>query len=216
MEILNGMNKNTNMLLFNDDFDAHRCEELTDKESIFIEIDKITKLSDDEIKKKLRFNFKLRKKDNIFTIKKRKLKYNFKMMDDYMESNQVKEELRSDERYRKCGEMAISIAYSVDENVNIIIGYLNMFNGKIIHSVIERFKDSESYIFDYTRNLVMRKEDYFDITNFKVLNIVKNSDLKKDIELLRGLNIYTKPYLIFRDEMMRDLNKCVKRLKLEE
>ena len=60
---------------------------------------------------------------------------------------------------------------------------------------------------DWTRNIMMPKEDYIELFNFKILSSVDKNDLKNDFDIVRDLEFTTKHYLLFRDEIMRDINK---------
>lgn len=216
-----GINNNTYQILFGDDLENFSPKIDNTKEFIFSLIDSITLLSDKEVKivtRRLK-NLKQRglsKKNRHYIVNKDGLEYKFEILDKFV-SDELKERLRSEKRYGECVSSSIYLAYNNPKNSKILIGRMNLANSSIIHSVFCIKKDdNREYVFDFTRNLVMKKDDYFDLTNFELINEVKSEYLKEDLKKLKNIGMSTKPYLMCRDEIMNDLNKNKKVLKLED
>jgi len=149
------------------------------------------------------------------TYNKSKLKYEYKkediifdfiMISDYFNGDIYKYELLSEERYSKCHTMAIKMA-EYFENSKILTGYITLLDSKIMHSVLEFKMLGEVVIMDWTLNLIMEKQQYLKLTNFKVINIVQSSMIKEDEDLIYNSNITNKIYLLFRDELKRNFDK---------
>jgi hypothetical protein len=113
------------------------------------------------------------------------------------------DELTTDKRYGCCHSKSIILANELGIG-NVVTGTMITESSIIMHSVLE----VANYVFDWTRNLVMAKDDYFKLTDFKVINIIPNKCVKEDLKhLLKDLDIELKAYVIFRDEIVDDYNK---------
>jgi len=152
---------------------------------------------------------------NYITYNKSKLKYEYKkddiifdftMISDYFNGNIYKYELLSEERYNKCHTMAITMA-EYFENSKILTGYVTLLDSKIMHSVLEFNMLGEVVVMDWTLNLIMEKQQYLKLTNFDVINVVESNMIKEDEDLLYNSNITNKVYLLFRDELKKDMDK---------
>lgn len=78
----------------------------------------------------------------------------------------------------------------------------------MLHSIIEYDIDDKTIVLDWTRNLYITKEQYIELTKFVELASFDGKEVIDDIERITGnLNIGVKPYVVFRDELMRDMEK---------
>ena len=94
------------------------------------------------------------------------------------------------------------------EGSKIVTGYTTVGNQKVLHSVIEYEHDGKTMILDWTRNLKITKEQYIELTKFVELSSFEGRKVIDDIEIIFGnLNIGVKPYVVFRDELIRDMQK---------
>ena len=140
-------------------------------------------------------------------------KYTIDTIEYYKISDIVKDdicnELISINRYGKCHKGAIMLL-SLDDS-NILSGYVNS-NGKLyFHSIVE----IGDYIMDYTKNLFIKKEDYFRLTSFKLIQKITREDYFKDMNILSDFTgIDLRIYLAFRDELIKELNN--KKLTLKD
>ena len=102
------------------------------------------------------------------------------------------------------------------DSVFVLTGYVPSIDEELLHSVVEIDILNKKYIIDYTQNIVMKKEDYFEINQFRQISKVSSKTIKEDARIIDELQIPHPYYLIFRDEIMKDLNKNKKLLKLED
>ena len=87
-------------------------------------------------------------------------------------------------------------------------GYYTTNLNKILHSVVEIVKDGKNYILDWTQNIWMPKDDYIKIYKFQILEKINSNDLEQDFKKLKKLEFKSlKTYLVFRDEIIKDLEK---------
>ena len=65
------------------------------------------------------------------------------------------------------------------------------------------------YIYDWTKNLILKSKDYIDLTNYEVISRVTHDQLISDIEIIELLNLEEclKKYLLFRNEIVKDFKK---------
>lgn len=82
-------------------------------------------------------------------------------------------------------------------------------SNNFLFSIIIYSNKDEEMVIDYKNNLVMKKDDYFEIFNIKVLNEVDKLDLYKLFQLIDYVdNIYC--YLLFSKEICKDLSRNFK------
>lgn len=136
-------------------------------------------------------------------------KIRFLLMSDNMETKDksIIRELESYKRKGQCHSRAFDVSIAFDE-ANILTGIANVGNRQFLHSVVEtKNSKGELICLDWTRNIMMPKEDYIELFNFKILSSLDKNDMKNDFDIVRDLEFTTKHYLLFRDEIMRDINK---------
>ena len=143
--------------------------------------------------------------------------FRFDLLSDRIEGNLMTRELKSKKRFHKCHESSIGMSLQDEDNsMKILTGYIPCIDKEELHSVIEYKEQDVIYIIDYTQNLMMLKDDYISINKYRVVNEVSSESLKKDLSIMIELGIRTPFYLMFRDEIMRDLKKNSRVLKLED
>ena len=76
-----------------------------------------------------------------------------------------------------------------------------------MHSVVEIERNNEKYILDWTKNLIIKKDDYINLTHFRETSEIKRESLLDDYILLDGIDLPLKAYTLFRDEIVADLEK---------
>lgn len=214
-----GINNNTFKLLFEDKENLPKEERGTHENAIaFDTIDLFTKLQEKRIFTKLlkmiykhkgidldniRFNrktkqFEYRNGDKIIT---------FDKLSNHFEDNKVKKELMSNKRYGKCHSKSITIAPYIKKS-KIVTGYITLENTKILHSVIEYDEKNKTMVLDWTRNLYISKEQYVELTKFVELSSFDGAKVIDDMKKLIGnLDLGVKPYVVFRDELMKDMER---------
>ena len=198
-----GMNKNTLKSFFLDEPDFEIVKATTTEESIMAGIEYFTKLNDEELEECLKKSSYFSKYDDYYRVDFDDRRYFFRKIDPYFDGV-IKNELCSNERYGNCCEAAIDFAYMAEGDGKVVIGYLRTGNEKILHAVFV----NNGRVWDYTKNLIMNEEEYYQLTNFQVINEVDGNDIIREMPLIGGLNfILLKFYLLYRDEVMKDLDK---------
>ncbi len=214
-----GINNNTYNLLFGD-YDNLPEEEQGSYENVvaYATIDRFTKLQEKKIFTKL---LKLFYKNTIFDLdkitfneetkqyeyKNNDLIITFDKLSNCFEDKDLIKELTSNKRYGECHSRAMNISPSI-EGSRIVTGYTTVGNQKVLHSVIEYEHDGKTIVLDWTRNLKITKEQYIELTKFVELSSFEGRKVIDDIEIIFGnLNIGVKPYVVFRDELIRDMQR---------
>lgn len=213
-----GVNKNTYNLLFQD-FENLSDEEMgTFKDFItFKTIDEFTKIKEKSIFQKI-LNFIY--KDNYVKLDKityndKTKQYEYQTEDDIITFNKIsnliniedkkfKQEILSKKRYGLCHSRSMMLSPWI-ENSKITTGYITIGTQKCLHSIVEYFNGEEIIILDWTRNLVMSKKDYNNITKFIELASYDGKEVLEDMKnLFSNINLPIKLYLTFREELKRD------------
>lgn len=131
----------------------------------------------------------------------------FDIISNHISDEELKNELNSKKRLSSCHTKSVELASGIN-NSYVLTGYYTTTLNKILHSVVEIVKDGKSYILDWTQNIKMPKEDYIKIYKFQVLEKINSSDLEEDFKMLKELEFKSlKTYLVFRDEIIKDLEK---------
>lgn len=210
---INGINKNTFDLLFNDyknDPEDYFDPMATDA---IIAIDTFTRL-----KEKTMFQ-KLIKKTLSKITSIDKISYNpitrqyewhdgpnlitFDLLSKYIDDEKLKDELTSKKRYHLCHKRSIDNAKKF-KNSKVVTGYATIGSYKFLHSIIE----CGNKVIDWTRNVVMDKNDYYYLTNFCPLSSISSASILMDKKMLKGkIGFFVKEYTTFRDEIIHDLQK---------
>ena len=131
----------------------------------------------------------------------------FDKLSNYIDNLGLKIELLSNKRYHKCHERSYALA-PVIEHSRIVTGYITRNHTKVLHSVIEIPKNDKIIIMDWTMNLYIEKEQYVALNDFIELSSFEGKKVIDDIEKIAGnLEIGLKPYLVFRNELMKDMER---------
>lgn len=217
-----GINKNTYNMLFPNfyDIEKEKIDKKDEKNSLIIQLIEVyTQLQQKEIFTKL-----VKKKfEEQYGIDFSKIKYNkdirqyeyeiegkvytFNELSNMTDIEEFKKELQTDERYQKCHKRTLELSLGIPES-NIVTGYEKAYSFKILHSVLEYKVKNKFYIIDYTKNIVMPKEHYVELTGFE--EIERISDLEYINDLLKIYDfphLTDKVYVTFQKELMRKLEK---------
>ena len=63
-------------------------------------------------------------------------------------------------------------------------------------------------IYDWTKNLIIGKNEYIELFNFKILSSINSDEIFKDIQDIEQLPfISIRTYLMFKYELFTDLSK---------
>jgi len=104
-----------------------------------------------------------------------------------------------------CYETSIIIASNI-ENSYLVTGLIEFEDGKThLHSYVE-YKE---YIIDYTKNLIMKKDKYYELLKIKELNRIKQENISYIFNLLSENKILntTRYIATFGEEIKKDLEK---------
>lgn len=133
--------------------------------------------------------------------------YPFSVFSDYELQKFDKKTLESVKRLGETTLRSLKLACSMDlVNPRIVIG--NSLAGTF--DLLIMFQENETdKVIDYTRNLVMNKDDYYEIFKYQELNIVDKSDLYNIYHLINifGDCSHLYEYLIFTKEIFDELSK---------
>lgn len=162
-------------------------------------------------------NISYDKKEKINNYKSDDIDFSFLLLSDVIPDKKEKKKLTTDKRLHVCHEASIGMALNSDDpSIKIIIGYVPCIDQEVLHSILECQISGKKYIIDYTQNIIMNEENYYEINQFRKISEVSSSFLKKDLSIIKKLNLLQPFYLLFREEIMRDLKKNEKILKLED
>lgn len=130
-----------------------------------------------------------------------------------LESN-IKEllpEIDTDNRIKKCYNYAYEISRHIGIKNEIVTGYIYGYTdiSKFLHSWVEINYKGQDYVIDGTLNAIVNKEGYYALRHVEPLAKISNETLEKDItNYLSKIGIFGLPtYLVFRDEIINDLEK---------
>lgn len=128
----------------------------------------------------------------------------------------MKKELESEKRYGQCHSKAIDLSLSLPE-AYIVTGYIKRFDGKYLHSIVEIEKTKGTYIIDYTKNIIMPKEQYLRLTNFEELERISDMEYLQHIQKIANIpGIDIKVYTTFGKEIVKELEKNAFMIKNDE
>lgn len=219
MENKNSINNKTYELLFSDYENLPENESATYENTIALKtIECFTKLPETKIfselikKMYIRENIDLsnityNKEIDMFEYRDRNRVITFDKLSDHLQEKDLKMELMSNKRYKKCHESSMILAPNI-KGSKIVTGYVIIKNRKILHSIIEYDIHDKTIVLDWTRNLYITKEEYTDLTKFREVSSFSGEKVIDDGKLIEGnIDIKIKPYLTFREELMRDIKK---------
>ena len=115
-----------------------------------------------------------------------------------------KKELLTVGRHGKCHVGSLFVSLSV-KNSKLLSGICKLDTKTFYHSVV--LFDNEM-VADWTKNLVMRKDEYLKITNFESISTIDSVNLDELIMIDKFFpKLDLRMYLYFRDEIVHDLDK---------
>lgn len=222
---VDGVNKNTFDLIFND---KCKCNKECSKEIRTIELSSIP-----EKKFILKLGFPLRKlftmyfnDVNFFNIRKRILTrgYKFKSknqtFDFYYLEKYLKKILRNEDPYVKkemlwemknnfrrgtCYKTNMILSYNI-KNSFLVTGLILMEDGSTYKHAYVEYKD---YIIDFTKNLIIKKDKYYELLKVKELGKIKSEDISTIFNTLKDNKILstTRYMALFGNEIIDNLMK---------
>lgn len=147
-------------------------------------------------------------------------KFSFYLFSDAFSNKKEKKKYTSYKRLHKCHQVSFNCALESDDpNMGVATGFLSIGKFKVRHTVITYVGNKgTNIIMDYTKNLVMHEEDYCKYFHYEIYSRVSEKDLKEDVKKYKDIinSMYLSHYLFFRDEIVKDLEKNKKVLKLQD
>ena len=141
--------------------------------------------------------------------------YTFDKLSNELENKNIKKELESERRYGQCHSKSIELAVAQPE-AYILTGYIKENKGKYLHSIVEIEKKNEKYVIDYTKNIIMPKEQYVKLTSFEELERISDMEYLQYDQKIRNLSINLKTYTTFGKDIAKELEKNAFLLKKDE
>lgn len=139
----------------------------------------------------------------------------FKLLSDYVLDEDIKSELLSDDRYGGCHRNSIKLLLSMDitKHNKYLVNGRTKVNEKdyFYHTWVELEKENGvSKVIDYNCNLIIDREDYYNMVGADVINKTNIADLIDVLYLSVsdfGINFHSMELGYFSQEIKRDLEK---------
>ena len=149
------------------------------------------------------FNYKI----DLFEYSADDILIRFKRLSDVIRAIWYKNELLSVNRHFDVIRKTYQLCPYIDDS-KLLTGYTFIDGKKELHSVIE----CADGIVDWDLNAIIQKKDYFKLTKFQVISELSVDKIKEDqenrvMEELRNDPTLLNFYILFRDELMADLEK---------
>lgn len=218
---IGGIKKETYDLLFKDEnisnsenIDTSANDEILDRIATFTKLKNF--ISIEIAKRKFNISYDRENKEYIYNTANKEIP--FKRFSDLIIDKELKSELLSNIREHKCHARALQLVDAFSNPITILTGTYERHGEKFLHSVIEMDSKNSTYIIDYTLNLLMKKELYLELTQFKLIETMQDIEAMEDKrdgiwEFLNKTDFMLKPYLTFQKEIKKDLEKNSKMLE---
>lgn len=133
--------------------------------------------------------------------------YHFDTISRYIfENNEIKNELETKKRYRKCHMRSIDLALAIGD-AKVVTGIAKLNGVEFLHSIVEIMLDNKTLYLDWTRNIMMPQDEYKRLFRYREISKVDTKNIISDMEYIRAFNLNIEEYLLFRDELMKDVEK---------
>lgn len=154
--------------------------------------------------------------NNTYTYTSKEEKFAFRLLDRYLNkiiknNNYIKQNLLFEQKY--CGR-AGTCSYSIIlacylENSKLVIGNMPCKNGeKVLHRFVQVEHNGQNYILDIAKNLIMKKDDYYRISQFEELGTIDSADLRAIYNLCLETRLcdHTAIISMFGKEILNELD----------
>lgn len=138
----------------------------------------------------------------------------FNLLSDFIDNEQIKDELLSKKRHGHCHENSQMIANGLGDNALIVGGKIKINeNDYFNHSWVEL--EDEKLVFDYNHNIIMDKKGYYELYGARSISKTYNRNMKDIIKkLVLDYNImYPMVLNYLGKEIYKDFSKNEKVLK---
>lgn len=127
------------------------------------------------------------------------------------ESKKKIEHLEDEDRFGNCYENNKTIALNLGVPCDLAIGYIYGYTdiSEFLHEWVEVTIKGKEYVIDSIFNALISKDAYYKLLKAKPINKVNSETIKEDIEnYLEKIGTFAiEPYLIYHDEIIKDLEK---------
>lgn len=124
--------------------------------------------------------------NNTYTYSSKDEKFDFRLLYKYLKkifknSPEIRDYIEFNQKYRcrqsTCSHSIIIACYL--ENSKLVIGNMPCKNGeKVLHRFVQVEHNGQDYILDIAKNLIMKKDDYYRISQFEELGTIDSTDLR--------------------------------------
>lgn len=148
-------------------------------------------------------------KDNAIRIETNGGMINFMKLSDSYPELRTDPDIQTLRRGGKCGQKAIEISRKIGIPNNVVMGFVYTISDKAksSHAWVEFEQDGAEFVIDYTMNVVMNKQGYYRLRHAEEISRVSDEDIRRDYPRVSQLALREDEYLMFRDEIMRELDK---------
>lgn len=124
--------------------------------------------------------------DKTYTYSSSDEQFDFMLLDKYFkkifkDSTEITDYLSYNQKYscrQSTCQYSIIIACYL-ENSKLVIGNMPCKNGeKVLHRFVQVEHNGQNYILDIAKNLIMKKDDYYRISQFEELGTIDSTDLR--------------------------------------
>lgn len=109
----------------------------------------------------------------------------------------VKKNIETEARYGSCHEDAIRASLKLQDKNFLVTGYVAPFapRDKSLHSWLEVKIDENWLVLDPSRNLIMKRDWYYDIRGIETVNRIPGETIKEEVKLLDYISDKNMSYL---------------------
>lgn len=138
-----------------------------------------------------------------------------KLRNPYLKNENARELfslIESEKRKGRCFEFAYCLTLMLPLLTKLTTGYIYGFcdKSKFLHSWVETTIDGEEYVIDGTLNAIINKDGYYLMGHAKVINQIDKDTFLDDLnkyEIINNVDIPLSVYYVFRDEIIKDLER---------
>ena len=194
-----GINNNNFYITFEDPYIIENID--SDENIVDDEIDNFT-LTQDNTNKNISYS----EQEHQYVYKN---KIFFELLSDIKEDGSLKSILLSEERYGFChyySKLLLQALSRTYDDIELVSGQIKIAENIYYNHTWIELDDSA---IDFTRNLIMKKEDYYDMLHVKVINRTNDDLLERNLELekLYGIELNSALNGYFSQELNRDLER---------
>ncbi len=121
--------------------------------------------------------------------------YEFNKISSVIDDTLLKIILQKNKRCNECRTSSAELAEMLKSTRNILTGYYYVDNGRFVHTVVETEANGESYIYDYSSNIIMKKSQYIELFKFELIKATSIEDYRSDKEEMQSKGVSLKEYL---------------------